>query len=45
MVVLNLGTLLAEGSPSEVQGNQAVRDAYLGETETSAPTPPEGTDA
>jgi ABC-type branched-subunit amino acid transport system ATPase component len=31
VVVLNLGTLLAEGLPSEVQGNQAVRDAYLGE--------------
>ncbi len=31
VVVLNLGALLAEGLPSEVQGNQAVRDAYLGE--------------
>ena len=31
VVVLNLGALLAEGLPAEVQGNQAVRDAYLGE--------------
>ena len=27
----DLGARLAEGLPSEVQGNQAVRDAYLGE--------------
>jgi len=33
VVVLNLGNLLAQGLPAEVQGNQAVRDAYLGETE------------
>jgi ABC-type branched-subunit amino acid transport system ATPase component len=33
VVVLNLGTLLAQGLPAEVQRNQAVRDAYLGETE------------
>jgi len=33
VVVLNLGTVLAEGLPTEVQQNQAVRDAYLGETE------------
>ena len=32
VVVLNLGTLLAQGLPSEVQSNQAVRDAYLGES-------------
>ena len=32
VVVLNLGRLLAEGLPAEVQANQAVRDAYLGET-------------
>jgi branched-chain amino acid transport system ATP-binding protein len=32
VVVLNLGKLLAEGLPAEVQANQAVRDAYLGET-------------
>ena len=40
VVVLNLGTLLAEGLPSEVQRNQAVRDAYLGETDT--PVDPAG---
>jgi len=32
VLVLNLGTLLAEGSPTEVQRDQAVRDAYLGES-------------
>jgi ABC-type branched-subunit amino acid transport system ATPase component len=31
VVVLNLGQVLAAGSPAEVQRNQAVRDAYLGE--------------
>jgi ABC-type branched-subunit amino acid transport system ATPase component len=31
VVVLNLGTVLAEGLPDDVQRNQAVRDAYLGE--------------
>jgi ABC-type branched-subunit amino acid transport system ATPase component len=35
VVVLNLGTVLAEGSPAEVQRNQAVRDAYLGEADHS----------
>jgi ABC-type branched-subunit amino acid transport system ATPase component len=31
VVVLDLGQVLASGSPAEVQRNQAVRDAYLGE--------------
>jgi branched-chain amino acid transport system ATP-binding protein len=31
VVVLNLGTVLAEGLPDDIQRNQAVRDAYLGE--------------
>jgi len=42
VVVLNLGTVLADGSPDEIQGNQAVRDAYLGEPDqhdTSTETP------
>jgi branched-chain amino acid transport system ATP-binding protein len=43
VIVLNLGMLLAQGLPSEVQRNQAVRDAYLGETELSAPHPSEAT--
>jgi branched-chain amino acid transport system ATP-binding protein len=30
VVVLNLGAVLAAGSPTEIQANQAVRDAYLG---------------
>lgn len=30
VVVLDLGKVLAEGTPSEVRANQAVRDAYLG---------------
>jgi branched-chain amino acid transport system ATP-binding protein len=32
VIVLDLGTVLAEGSPDEIQRNQAVRDAYLGES-------------
>ena len=35
VVVLDLGTVLAEGLPAEVQRNQAVRDAYLGEADHS----------
>ena len=31
VVVLNLGQVLAEGAPGDIQRNQAVRDAYLGE--------------
>ena len=30
IVVLRLGEVLAEGSPSEIQANPEVRDAYLG---------------
>ncbi|MBJ6800787.1 ABC transporter ATP-binding protein [Geomonas propionica] len=31
LVVLNLGTMLAEGTPRQIQDNQAVITAYLGE--------------
>ena len=30
VVVLDYGKMLADGTPSEVQSNQAVIDAYLG---------------
>ena len=43
VVVLDLGSVLATGLPEEIQRNQAVRDAYLGEglqAGTEADTPP-----
>src|SRR3954452_5014617 len=33
VVVLNLGEVLAEGTPSEIQANPAVREAYLGDAD------------
>ena len=45
VVVLHLGAVLADGTPEEVQRNQAVRDAYLGEPESTGraePSKPEG---
>jgi branched-chain amino acid transport system ATP-binding protein len=33
VVVLNLGTVLADGSSEEIQRNQDVRDAYLGDAD------------
>jgi ABC-type branched-subunit amino acid transport system ATPase component len=39
VVVLNLGTVLADGSPAEIQQHQAVRDAYLGEPDPDGTTP------
>ncbi len=33
MLVLDAGRLIAQGSPADVTGNQAVVDAYLGETD------------
>jgi branched-chain amino acid transport system ATP-binding protein len=43
IVVLDLGSVLASGSPKEIQQNQQVRDAYLGERDSvahGAATPP-----
>ncbi len=42
IVVLELGSVLASGLPEEIQQNQQVRDAYLGEADVvshSTPTP------
>src|SRR5262249_62140748 len=33
VIVLDLGEVLAEGLPDEIQQDQRVRDAYLGESE------------
>lgn len=33
ITVLHQGTILVSGSPNEIRGNQAVKDAYLGEME------------
>ena len=33
ITVLQLGSILASGPPNEIRENQAVKDAYLGETE------------
>jgi branched-chain amino acid transport system ATP-binding protein len=40
VVVLNLGEVLAQGSPADVQRNQDVRDAYLGEQDAAPDDPP-----
>ena len=36
LVVLDLGEVLAAGSPQEIQHDTAVRTAYLGEVEANA---------
>ncbi len=38
VVVLNLGSVLAEGTPDEIQQNDAVRHAYLGESDQEQPS-------
>jgi branched-chain amino acid transport system ATP-binding protein len=39
VVVLDLGSVLASGLPEDIQRNQAVRDAYLGESQADPPSP------
>ena len=34
VVVLDLGSVIAGGAPDEIQQNQAVRAAYLGDADT-----------
>jgi len=41
VVVLDHGSLIAEGTPAEVRGNQAVIRAYLGEPDESSAAPGE----
>jgi branched-chain amino acid transport system ATP-binding protein len=36
ITVLNMGAVIAEGSPTEVSENQKVIDAYLGENQQDA---------
>jgi branched-chain amino acid transport system ATP-binding protein len=45
IVVLDLGAVLASGLPEEIQRNQRVRDAYLGEGDVSAHEAPTSTQA
>jgi ABC-type sulfate/molybdate transport systems ATPase subunit len=45
VVVLNLGRVLADGSPDEIQANPEVRTAYLGDVHpTAEPATGDGVD-
>jgi ABC-type branched-subunit amino acid transport system ATPase component len=44
IVVLDLGSVLASGLPEEIQQNQQVRDAYLGEADVIADVIPASTE-
>jgi branched-chain amino acid transport system ATP-binding protein len=35
ILVLYYGTVMAEGTPEEIQANQSVREIYLGETKSA----------
>jgi branched-chain amino acid transport system ATP-binding protein len=39
VVVLDLGSVLASGTPEEIQANKSVREAYLGETDRAVQVP------
>ncbi|HHB81420.1 MAG TPA: ABC transporter ATP-binding protein, partial [Aliiroseovarius sp.] len=41
LTVINMGALLASGTPSEVANNQGVKDAYLGHARYRRADPPD----
>ena len=45
ITVLEFGTVIASGTPAEVQSNQRVLDAYLGGADDEMPATAEGATA